>query len=68
MSMKPVYVPPLSSECDTQFFSKEFTKMPVLNPEDDKSGLISGESVCQTMDCDLECLYNNVHTADYADN
>lgn len=35
MKVKPVYKPPLTSESDTQFFSKEFTKVEILNPEDD---------------------------------
>ena len=32
--MESVYKPPLKSEGDTQFFSKEFTSVEILNPED----------------------------------
>ena len=39
MTVKPVYKPKLSSESDTQFFSKEFTQqLNVLNPEDQIDG------------------------------
>ena len=34
MELEPVYKPPLTSECDTQFFSKEFTSFEILNPEE----------------------------------
>ena len=72
MTLKPVYKPPLHSESDTQFFSKEFTQMQVLNPEDPQIGQTdsssNGDLPAQMMDIDLECLYNNVHTADEADN
>lgn len=43
--------------------------MPVLNPEDEaNSKQLDGDSSSQWMDSDLECLYNNVQSADDAEN
>ena len=69
MNLEPVYKPPLSCEGDTQFFSKEFTKAEILNPEDKKDGgeHDSDELLTELMDGDLECLYS-IRTADEAEN
>ena len=71
MKVEPVYKPPLTSESDTQFFSKEFTKVEILNPEDDTlygnddgsnaldfGGVESDLSPDSVWEGELECLYS----------
>lgn len=68
--MEPVYKPPLSGDSDTQFFSKEFTKFEILNPEDkwDDGGEHDvDELLTELMESDVECLYS-IRTADEAEN
>ena len=68
MKVEPAYKPPLTSEGDTQFFSKEFTESDILNPEDIKLGDQDGEELLlELMEGDLECLYST-KTADEAEN
>lgn len=43
MKVEALYIPPLSSESDTQFFSKEFTDTEILNPEE--VDLVVGEQL-----------------------
>ena len=65
-----MYKPPLTSESDTQFFSKEFTKVEILNPEevsfandDDGAECAAQESTDDSSpdslwEGELECLYS----------
>ena len=71
MKVEALYIPPLSSESDTQFFSKEFTDTEILNPEE-AHGVKSEQHKCDELqqdltEGDLECLYH-VRTADEAEN
>ena len=68
MKVDAVYKPPLASESDTQFFSKEFTQVEILNPEDSEEGEHDVDDLLtEMMEGDIECLYS-VRTADEAEN
>lgn len=68
MKVDAVFKPPLASECDTQFFSKEFTQTEILNPEEREDGEHDADDLLtEMMEGDLECLYS-VRTADEAEN
>lgn len=74
-----MYKPPLTSESDTQFFSKEFTKVEILNPEEVSLAHDDDGSECVAQGCgddsspdsvwegELECLYSTKGAED-ADN